>query len=533
MLSLDNIIDGKKDPNGEILTQAKQLKDFVDRHNKYFNNTEQLTYFAEPKLDGLAVELVYQDGVMVLGSTRGDGRFGENITENLRTIHTIPLRMQVGADRSVPDLLEVRGEVYISNQGFLSLNQQRELVGESLFANPRNAAAGSLRQLDSKITAKRPLDFFVYGISDTSAVKCGNQAELLIYLKELGFKVNPLAKFCKDINVLTDHYLHLQDIRYDLDYEIDGMVVKVNDFDLQRRLSSTARSPRWAIAWKFQATQSTTQLLDVEFQVGRTGVITPVAILAPVAIGGATVSRATLHNEDMIKNIDLRLGDQVLVERAGDVIPKVVKPVEEKRTGSEESIRLPKNCPACGHKLVRPANEANTRCLNSHCPAQRLRLLIHFTSKAGMDIEGLGKKAMEQLFDEGMVQDIPDIYTLEGTALARLERWGEISANKAVKAINKSKKTTLDRLLSSLGIRHVGEDVALLLGNNYGGSLDRLRQATFEELLEIDGIGPQIADSISEYFQDPDVREMLDRLHKSGMQIKPLRDELSESRLSG
>jgi DNA ligase (NAD+) len=500
MLSLENAFN------------EKELFEFEERLKRFLKSEIPLAYMAEPKLDGLAVELVYEKGLFSIGSTRGDGHTGEEITQNLKTIRSIPLRLAAPENIQLPELLEVRGEAYLTLDGFRALNDQRLEDGETIFANPRNAAAGSLRQLDSKITAQRPLDFFAYGISDTEQIPCSSQEELLEYLKKLGFKINPLTACCGDISKVIEHFSRLQDIRTTLPYDIDGMVVKVNSFELQQRLGSKARSPRWAIAAKFAATQSTTILQKVEFQVGRTGAITPVAILEPVNIGGVVVSRATLHNQGEIKRKGLKLGDQVLVQRAGEVIPEIVKPLVEHRDGSEKTIQAPANCPVCKHRLILPEEEAITRCPNSHCPAQRLRLLIHYASKAGMDIEGLGKKAMEQLFTEKLVQDIPDIYGLQVVDLAELDGWAEKSARNAVEAINASRKTTLAKLIGALGIRYVGEEVSGLLDEHYGGSLEELMRASEEELLDIEGIGPQTAQSIKEYFNDSDVKEMLSRL---------------------
>lgn len=522
MLSLDNII-----PDSEKGFEVK-LKDFEERLQRFLKSSKTLSYFSEPKLDGLAVEIVYRNGMMVLGSTRGDGRTGENITANLKTIPTIPLRLISHKGINTPELLEVRGEVFISLEGFKALNRQRLETGEGQFANPRNAAAGSLRQLDSRITAQRPLNFFVYGISDPFQIPVDNQADLLSYLGRLGFKTNPLAKSCADVSEVIAHFHYLNEVRHELDYEIDGMVVKVNSFALQQRLGSTARSPRWAVAMKFPATQMTTRLVGVEFQVGRTGVVTPVALLEPVSVGGVMVKRATLHNEDMIKNKDLRIRDMVLVQRAGDVIPEVVMPIIEQRTGNEEEIKMPESCPACGEKLVRELKknkdekEAATRCLNSsQCPAQRLRKLIHFTSKAGMDIEGLGWKAVEQLVNEGLISDIPDIYTLKTEGLSQLDGWGDLSAQKVVSAIEASKRTPLARLISALGIRLVGEETASVLEQSYDGSLERLQKAKEEELLEIEGIGKEIAKEIEKYFLNEENKKMVARLLSLGLKVEP------------
>lgn len=526
MLSLDNII-----PDAENGGAAK-FKQFEEGLQRFLKRTAGIEYFAEPKLDGLAVEIVYSDGMLALGATRGDGLTGEDITANLRTIPAIPLRLM---GREYPEILEVRGEAFISIGGFKILNEQRLAAGESLFANPRNAAAGSLRQLDPRITAERPLDFFVYGVSDPALTPASTQAELIGYLGGLGFKTNPLAKGCRTMAEVVAHIDYLNEIRHTLDYEIDGMVVKVDSFALQQRLGNTARSPRWAIAWKFPASQATTILAGVDFQVGRTGVITPVAILEPVNVGGVSVSRATLHNEDMIKRKDLRIGDTVLIQRAGDVIPEVVKPLAEERTGREQEIRMPATCPACGGKLTRlrkkkpapgvaeqgPAEkEAATRCLNKDCPAQRLRKLIHFTSRAGMDIEGLGKKVMEQLSTLGLVNDIPDIYTLQKQDLVDLEGWGEVSAQNALAAIAASKQATMARFLSALGIPYVGEEIAALLERHFQGSLTRLLNVSKEELLAIEGIGEQIARAIADYFGSPENREIIARLLSLGLQLK-------------
>jgi DNA ligase (NAD+) len=521
MLSLENALNDE------------ELRDFEERIKRFLKTDETISYMAEPKLDGLAVELVYEKGLLTVGSTRGDGKTGEEITQNLKTIQAIPLRLKSAKDIDIPELLEVRGEAYLSFAGFTALNEQRLNDGEPLFANPRNAAAGSLRQLDSKITAQRPLDFFTYGVSDATKLPCSNQMDLLKYLEKLGLRINPLIKSCRDMDQVIAHFDHLKEVRPELDYDIDGMVVKVNAFELQQRLGNKARSPRWAIAAKFAATQATTTLKEVEYQVGRTGAITPVALLEPVNVGGVMVSRATLHNEGEMNRKELLLGDKVLIQRAGDVIPEVVKPVVEERDGSEKKIFMPDSCPVCGHKLIRPADEAITRCLNSHCAAQRMRLLIHFTSKAGMDIEGLGKKAMEQLFNEKLVKDIPDIYALTIPELARLDGWAEKSARNAIAAIESSRTTSLARLLSGLGIRYVGEEIAGLLDDHFENSFDRLMNTTEEELLEIEGIGQQTADSLMEYFQDPEVRNMLDRLLHIGFEFERSPQDLSAMRFSG
>jgi len=401
MLSLENVVS------------AAELREFEQRILRFLGDGATLSYVAEPKLDGLAVELVYENGVLVLGATRGDGRTGEDVTANIRTIKAVPLRLREN-DGPVPARIEVRGEVFMDLESFARLNRERGEAGEALFANPRNAAAGSLRQLDPAITGSRRLDFYAYGVAEPEAlVDCEYHGELLSRLAGFGFKVNPLIRVCGSIAEVEDHYHHLAGLRASLPYEIDGMVVKVDSIALQSRLGARARAPRWAVAWKFPAMQATTTLKEVEFSVGRTGPVTPVAVLEPVEIGGVTVSRATLHNVSEMRRKGLMLGDTVIVQRAGDVIPEVVKPVEEKRNGNEREIALPERCPVCGADLELPEGEVVLRCPSLACPAQRLRALIHFAGKSGLDIEGFGAKAVEQLWEAGMLKDVADFFTLD------------------------------------------------------------------------------------------------------------------------
>ncbi|MEN8200330.1 MAG: NAD-dependent DNA ligase LigA, partial [Thermodesulfobacteriota bacterium] len=392
----------------------------------------------------------------------------------------------------------------------------------------RNAAAGSLRQLDSAVTARRPLRFFVYGVSEPAVTGCDNQQQLLALLAELGLPVNPLISFCPTMDEVVQRFSELSALRHDLAYEIDGMVVKVNDFPLQTRLGTKARAPRWAIACKFPAIQATTRIRKVDFQVGRTGAVTPVALLEPVDVGGVLVSRATLHNADEIVRKDLHIGDTVLVQRAGDVIPEIVKPVVEKRNGSEQPIIFPSHCPVCSHPLVKPEGEVVTRCVNGHCPAQRLRALIHFCSKAGLDIEGLGKKSVEQLFELGLLQDLPDIFFLKREDLDQLEGWGEKSAENVVQAVSDVRRPLLARFLAALGIRYVGEVTASLLEDGFQ-SLEQLLNVTVEELMEVEGLGEQVAGSIVDYFSDPGVRQMFARFREAG--VRPQVQEKSEETL--
>ena len=495
----------------------RDLYAFEDRLLRFLLTDVRPGYMTEPKLDGLAVELVYEYGLFVQGSTRGDGSTGEDISAQLRTVTSIPLRLR---QTDIPRL-EVRGEVFMDRTGLAKLNQQRAEDGEPLFANPRNAAAGSLRQLDPKITAKRPLRFYVYAVADPADTDCKTQQELLQFLGSLGFPVSDLICFCPDIKTVIKRFAELSTLRHDLAYEIDGMVVKVNDFALQERLGAKARAPRWAIACKFPAIQATTKIVKVDFQVGRTGAVTPVAILDPVDVGGVMVSRATLHNADEILRKDLRIGDTVLIQRAGDVIPEIVKPVLEKRDKDAEPIIIPQNCPVCSHLLVKPKGEAVTRCVNPHCPAQRLRSIIHFCSKAGLDIEGLGKKSVEQLFDLQLIKDLPDIFKLQKADLEVLDGWGEKSADNALSGIEAAKKPVLSQFLAALGIRYVGEVTAGLLESTFL-SLERLLTVTREELLEVDGLGEQAASSIADYFSDPSVREMMNAFHDAGVQPQVL-----------
>ena len=490
----------------------QDLRDFSLRLERFLNEPVRSGFSAEPKMDGLAVELVYEQGRLVMGSTRGDGIIGEDISAQLKTITAIPLRLL----RSDVELLEVRGEVYMEKQGFADLNDSQLSRGLQAFANPRNAAAGSLRQLDPTITAQRPLKFFAYGVGDPQSTPCTSQTELLDYLQQVGFPTCPYNSFCPGIEEVIAQFERLASVRHQLPYEIDGMVVKVDELNLQNRLGVKSRAPRWALARKFPATQATTTLKGVEFQVGRTGAVTPVALLEPVNLDGATVSRATLHNQGEIDRKDLRVGDAVLVQRAGDVIPEVVKPIVDRRRGNETPITLPNHCPACDSELIKPDDEAVTRCPNLQCPAQLLRGLIHYCSKAGLDIEGLGKRYVEQLFEEKIIGEIADLYTLDREVLKDLEGWGEKSADNVLAAIDQARTPPLADFIAALGIRFIGENSASLLESHFG-SLDKLVAATEDELLEIDGIGDQAARSLIDYFANRRIIEMFSRLRQAGV----------------
>ena len=518
MLSLDNIFS------------AAEFAAFEEKLRRYLKRAEPFRFITEPKLDGLAVELVYRQGVFVVGSTRGDGLVGENITAQLKTVPSIPLRIQ-GKDREpVPEKLVVRGEVFLSKKGFLALNRQREEEGEAPFANPRNAAAGSLRQLDPRITAQRPLAFFVYGIGNPEDLALSSQESVLAVLFRFGFPVNELVKVCGDSQEVVQQYQRIFNARHDLDYEIDGMVVKVDDLQLQQRLGTTARAPRWAVAWKFPAIQATTVVEAVEFQVGRTGAVTPVAHLRPVDVNGVVVRRATLHNRDEIERKGLRLHDTVLIQRAGDVIPEIVKVIPERRTGQEQLIVFPAECPECGESLVQNVGEAVVRCVNPSCPAQHLQKLIYFAGKSGLDLEGLGKKNVEQLVREGLVRDLPDFFRLDAEKLAGLDGWGEKSARNVLAAIESRKTMGLAQFIGALGIRHVGEVTAGLLAKHYS-DLHQLMETEKEKFLQIEGIGEQTAEALAEYFHAPATRLMIDQFHRSGLVVHV--PEKSQAPLAG
>ena len=508
MLSLDNIF------------AATEFTAFAERVQRFLRLDEPVRYVTEPKLDGLAVELVYRDGLLEVGATRGDGQSGENITAQLKTVPSIPLRLDPQPAAGWPAELHVRGEVFLSKKGFLLLNRQRQEEGEPLFANPRNAAAGSLRQLDPRITARRPLAFFVYGVGNTEALPASGQRELLDGLGRLGLPLNPLVRVCGSLAEVEQRYRELMALRHELDYDIDGMVVKVDEFALQQRLGATARAPRWAIAWKFPAVQATTVIETVEFQVGRTGAVTPVALLEPVEIAGAVVRRATLHNQDEISRKDLRIGDTVLVQRAGDVIPEIVKAIPARRNGSERPIIFPEQCPECAQRLQRQTEAAVTRCVNRQCPAQQLQRLIYFAGKSGLDLEGLGEKKVEQLVREGLVREIPDFFRLNGERLAALDGWGEQSARNVLAMLAQRRTVSLARLLCALGIRHVGEVTAGLLALHFA-DLPALLAADRDKFLAVEGIGEQTAASLESYFADPQVRYLLDRLLEAGLTIEP------------
>ncbi|MBN1464387.1 NAD-dependent DNA ligase LigA [candidate division KSB1 bacterium] len=508
LLSLDNSLN-----EGEMI-------EFDRRTRRALDNAKEIEYVCEPKLDGLAVELVYENGLLTVASTRGDGLVGENVTQNIRTIKSVPLKLSA-IDNRLPEHLDVRAEVFLGIAEFNELNKQRQESGEPLFANPRNAAAGSLRQLDPAITASRPLDIYCYGIGRYAGLALASQWEVLKTFDALGLKTNPLIQRVVGIEQVQKYHQAMLERRASLPYDIDGVVVKVNDMGLQRQLGVKTKSPRWAIAYKFPARQQTTQVIDIIAQVGRTGVLTPVAVMQPVNVGGVEVSRATLHNQDEIDRKDVQIGDWVVVQRAGDVIPEIVKVILSRRTGQEMKYSLPSRCPMCGSETVRLEGEAAQRCINLSCPAQVKERIFHFAAKGAMDIEGLGDKLIDQLVEKGSVRDVADIYFLRKETLANLQRMADKSAENVLNAINESKSRTLDRVLYGLGIRFVGEHIARVLVRAFK-SLEKLAEASREELMAVHEIGPQVAESVVDFFASPENRTVIERLRRGGVEMRPL-----------
>jgi len=501
-----------------------EIRDFDERIQRILGRAsgllpgmdETIAYVIEPKLDGVAVNLLYEHGALVTGATRGDGTTGEDVTLNIRTVAAIPLSLGGNGAMPIPERLEIRGEIVIATAAFRALNERRLEAGEQLFANPRNAAAGSLRQLDSRITAKRPLDFFAYAIGIATETVMKTHWEVLAALKSWGFKVHPFARRVDQIEDCIEGYRELAIDREKLAYEIDGMVIKVNDLALQDELGAVSRSPRWAVACKFPAYQESTVIERIDVQVGRTGALTPVAIMTPVQIGGVTVSRASLHNQDEIDRKDIRIGDTVIVQRAGDVIPEVVKVVTSLRKGTELAFTIPATCPVCGSAIIRIEGEAAHRCIGIACPAQIKEHIVHFASRGGMDIEGLGEKMVYQLVDAGLIKDPADLYFLTAEQLLALERTGEKSAGNLLRAIGGAKNPYLEKLVLALGIRHVGESMAKVLARRYA-DLEDIMAATVDELTTIRDVGPEAAKSIVRFFQEPSNLQVLAKLKTAGV----------------
>ncbi|GAW91558.1 NAD-dependent DNA ligase LigA [Calderihabitans maritimus] len=492
---------------------ADELREFDRRIRQAVGGP--VDYVVELKIDGVSVALTYENGLFVTGATRGDGYLGENITANLRTVPTVPLRIREKLPRLV-----VRGEGYMPKKAFEALNQEREKEGQPLFANPRNAAAGSLRQLDPRITARRSLQVFVYDLLAIEGEEPATHAEVLEFLERLGFAVNPHRKVCADIEEVIVYCEEWTERREELPYEIDGMVVKVNRREFHRILGNTAKSPRWAIAYKFPAQQAVTQVENIIVRVGRTGALTPTAVLKPVRLAGTTVTRATLHNEDMIREKDVRLGDMVVVQKAGDIIPEVVNVLKERRTGEEREFHMPEYCPECGARVVRLEGEAAARCSGGlACPAQVREGIIHFASRQAMNIEGLGPAVINQLLEKGLIRDPGDLYYLKYEELVKLERLGPQSAKNLLEAIEASKQNSLAQLIFALGIRHVGSRAARLLAENFA-SLDELAQASYEELTAIPEIGPKMAESIISFFREPRNQEVIGKLKRAGVNTR-------------
>lgn len=493
---------------------AEELRAFDERVRSGLPAGSKVEYVMEPKIDGLACSLIYENGKLVRAATRGDGVVGENVTANVRTIRSIPLTLKVPEGEAVPELLDVRGEVYMPRQAFMRLNEQRAERGESEFANPRNAAAGSLRQLDPQVTASRSLSFFAYYLVGDGAQP--KHSESLALLAHYGFKVSENYKVVENIDEAIKYIGDFNELRQGLSYDTDGAVIKVNDVYQQRILGATGKDPRWATAYKYPPEQAETTLEDIDWRVGRTGVLTPTAVLTPVKLSGSVISRATLHNEDFIRAKDIRIGDRVVINKAGEIIPEVLRVVAEKRTGDEKEVEIPNVCPECGWRVERQGEEAAIRCTNPHCPALGREGLIHFVSRDAMNIDGCGPSVINALLDAGLVRDAADLYSLRKEDLLKLERMGEKSADNLLAALSESKKNELDKLLFALGIRHVGAKVARILATEFG-SMEKLQQAQPEELAQIRDIGDKIAESAVTWLNVPANIDLVERLAAAGL----------------
>lgn len=493
---------------------AEELRAFDERVRSGLPAGSKVEYVMEPKIDGLACSLIYENGKLVRAATRGDGVVGENVTANVRTIRSIPLTLKVPEGEAVPELLDVRGEVYMPRQAFMRLNEQRAERGESEFANPRNAAAGSLRQLDPQVTASRSLSFFAYYLVGEGAQP--KHSESLALLARYGFKVSENYKVVENIDEAIKYIGDFNELRQGLSYDTDGAVIKVNDVYQQRILGATGKDPRWATAYKYPPEQAETTLEDIDWRVGRTGVLTPTAVLTPVKLSGSVISRATLHNEDFIRAKDIRIGDRVVINKAGEIIPEVLRVVAEKRTGDEKEVEIPSVCPECGWRVERQGEEAAIRCTNPHCPALGREGLIHFVSRDAMNIDGCGPSVINALLDAGLVRDAADLYSLRKEDLLKLERIGEKSADNLLAALDESKKNELDKLLFALGIRHVGAKVARILATEFG-SMEKLQQAQPEELAQIRDIGDKIAESAVTWLNVPANIDLVERLAAAGL----------------
>ncbi len=511
-LSLGNVFD-----EGDIINFDNRIKRLLGEN--------EVEYIVELKIDGLTVVLNYEDGLFVKGATRGDGIKGEDITENLKTVRTIPLRLSESVD------VEVRGEVYISKDNFEKLNIQREETEEPVFANPRNAAAGSLRQLDSSITARRPLDIFVFSMENTEETQFNSHTEAMEHLKRLGFKISPYLILCKDWKDIWEQCKIWADKRGELPFEIDGLVIKVNSLSQRNILGNTTKAPKWSVAYKFPPEKKKTTVKDIIIQVGRTGALTPTAILEPVRIAGSVVGRATLHNEDNIKEKDIRIGDKVVLQKAGDIIPEIVAVVLEERDGSEKLFEMPDHCPVCGAEAVRLEGEAAVRCTNNSCPAQLRRALFHFVSRDAMNIDGLGPQLISMLLDNGFIKDAADLYNLKDRReeLTKVERMGEKSVDNLLKAIENSKDNPMDRLIYALGIRMIGQRASKLLAEAYG-SMSRLAETTYEDLISVNEIGDKMAQSVVSFFKEERNIALIEKLKSLGINMEAAEKVISEKK---
>lgn len=509
---------------------ADEIRQFDERVKKNLKN-EKVEYVVELKFDGVSISLLYEDGLWKRGATRGDGTKGDDVSLNLKTIRSIPLAFRKGT-KSIPSLIEVRGEVYMTKSGFEKINRAKEKEGEEPFANPRNAAAGSLKLLDPKIVAERHLDIYLYGIGECKELKLDTHMDILQYLKDAGFRVNPHFKLCRTIEDAIDYCNSWEGKRDKLEFDIDGMVIKVNSLSQQGKLGYTSKSPRWAIAYKFPAEKALTEVRDIIIQVGRTGAITPVAILKPVHLSGTTVSRATLHNFDEIGRLDVRIGDNVYVEKSGEIIPKVLSVAKDKRTGKEKEFKTPEKCPACSSRLVRDPEEVALRCENVACPAQIKERILHFASRTAMDIEGMGEAVVNQLVDKKLIKDYGDIYHLKLEDIKGLERMADKSAGNLMEAIEKSQKNDLNRLIYALGIRHVGERAAWVLAEKFV-SIDDIARATVEDLMSEKEVGPVMAGSVYNFFRNRENLDVLKKLKSAGLILSQKAHGRREGPLSG
>ena len=505
MMSLDNTYS------------SDEMREFDERVRKNLKG-EKVEYTVELKFDGVSISLLYVNGKWKTGATRGDGAQGDDVTNNLKTIRSIPFEFSDECGK-MPSSIEVRGEVYLTKKAFLEINNQKEKNGEELFANPRNAAAGSLKLLDPKVVAGRHLDLYIWGIGHCEGVSFKTHTEVFEYLKKAGFKINPHYKLCDNIESAIEYCNSWEDKRYKLDFEIDGMVLKINDLGQREKLGFTSKSPRWAIAYKFKAENALTKVEDIVVQVGRTGAITPIALLSPVRLSGTTVSRATLHNFDEIKRLELKIGDHVYVEKSGEIIPKVLSVDKDKRTGAERYFRVPSKCPACGSKLVETEGEVAIRCQNAGCPAQIKEAILHFASRNAMDIENMGEAIVDQLVDRGLLKDYGDIYYLRIEDVKKLERMADKSASNLISAIEKSKSRELNKLIFALGIRHVGEHAAWVLAQHFR-SMEKLSAATAEDLISIHEIGGVMAGAICSFFKSVENRSIIKKLRDAGVNMK-------------